>query len=125
MACALDALKSLAGRETCGTADEMHFMWLPESRSFTSASSLAEALAIWRWQADLSEDASIVGLDFIGENLGDEDVLFTELAPFVESGSYLTVVGEDGVIWRWLFEGGSARRQLGTISFDVPHTEMP
>lgn len=123
MAEALDAIKSLAGRETCGGGGQMHFMWLPESSSFTSKASLADALAVWRWQPDLSEDGSILSLDFTGENIGDEDMLFSALAPFVQSGCYLAMVGEDGCIWRWLFERGSVRRQPGTVTFDSPKPE--
>lgn len=114
---ALAAVKSLAGQETCGTSGQMHFMWLTDSTSFISASRLDEVLRIWRWEADFDDDGSITDLTFTGENLGDEDRLFAKLAPFVEAGSYIAVVGEDGAIWRWVFENGRISCEEGTVTF--------
>jgi hypothetical protein len=36
----------------------------------------------------------------VGTKLGWEDALFAALAPFAEEGSFVSVVGEDGRIWR-------------------------
>jgi hypothetical protein len=77
------------------------------------AQTLDECLAAWRWQTirlgrrgagGRGKPRHIVGLRFTGQKLGAEEVLFKLLAPFVESGSALTLRGEDGQVWTYLFE---------------------
>ena len=114
---ALNALKQLRGLETCGAADHKHFMWINDSSEFLNASSLEEALQMWRWRATPDEDGGVAGLEFVGESRGDEDLLFQALAPFVDEGSYIAVVGEDDAVWRWFFSRGVVRKQAGHISF--------
>ncbi len=114
---ALDAIKQLRGLETCGRIGDLHFMWINDSSEFTSASSLEEALNVWRWQAELDDDGGVTELNHIRENLGDEDLLFACLAPFVDDESAIAVVGEDGAVWRWYFSHGAVYKQPGQISF--------
>ncbi|MEY2879274.1 MAG: hypothetical protein RLZZ15_1654 [Verrucomicrobiota bacterium] len=92
-------------------------MWIQQSSAFVSASSLEEALEAWRWRAQLDGAGGVAELEFLGDNLGDEDLLFRALAPYVDDGSSIVVVGEDGAIWRWHFRNGAVSRQDGVISF--------
>lgn len=46
---------------------------------------------------------------FEGEKLGDDYNLFCAVAPFVEDGSYIEMSGEDGCLWRWVFENGKCK----------------
>ena len=50
---------------------------------------------------------NICGIDYNGEKLGIEEEMFRLLAPYVKSGSYIEMVGEDGGLWRWVFENGA------------------
>ena len=38
--------------------------------------------------------------------IGDEETFFAAIAPVVEDGSFLDVVGEDDTQWRWMWENG-------------------
>src|SRR5689334_13567959 len=79
------------------------FAWVDTSR-LLAADTIHEALAAWRWMVlDEDEDGNITELDFTGEKLGDEETLFSALAPYVREGSQIQMAGEDGAIWRWLF----------------------
>jgi hypothetical protein len=102
-----------------------------DGRRVLECATLEEALGAWRWIAitddgpDGMTDAvpgprNIVGLEFIGEKLGDEDALFAALAPFVDEGSYVAVVGEDGRVWRWVFRGCRCYCQAGRLTYDEP-----
>src|SRR5690606_21320852 len=68
-----------------------------------SRGDVAYALDAWRWVPEREATGDIVGLRFRGERLGDDRVLFEAIAPFVEPGSFIEMVGEDGAIWRWTF----------------------
>lgn len=104
----------------------MHFMWINDSSDFLNTHSLEDALRVWRWNALMDEHGGIEELTFEGENLGDEDILFSVLAPYTADGSSIVVVGEDGFVWRWLFEKGSVRRQNATLVFeDSPNWTFP
>ena len=117
-AAALAAIKNLAGKETCSCEGQMHFMWINDSAEFLNADALEVALKVWRWKAYSSEEGRIEELTFIGENLGDEDLLFAALAPYVDDGSSIVVAGEDGDVWRWYFSNGIVRRQKATLVFE-------
>jgi len=103
---AFKAIKALAGSETCGD----HFSWV-DTTGFKKAKTLAAALEAWRWDVEMDGDYNIVGINFGGEKLGDDEILFRTVAPFVESGSYIEMRGEDGCLWRWRFDDGGFRTQ--------------
>jgi len=49
-------------------------------------------------------EEKVVKLDFNGVGRIDDEAL-KDMAPFVEAGSYLEMTGEDGAIWRYVFDG--------------------
>ena len=65
--------------------------------------TLQAALKDLRWGCEVNEDGDIVGIEFEGENLGDDAQFFLCIAKFIEPGSFIEVRGEDGARWR-LFE---------------------
>ncbi len=67
------------------------------------AETLEELLAEWRYICSLDKDNNIIGICFEGEKAGDETTLFKALAPYVESGSFIEMQGEDGEMWRECF----------------------
>lgn len=100
---ALDAVLALA---STGVTDDNVGTWFPGGASdptfsyvhhrWTDAETLEEVLAAWRYTPLLDPaDGTIVGLEFTGENVGDDGQLFTALAPYVEAGSYLGFERED------------------------------
>lgn len=89
---------------------------------FEKIGSLVEMLDYWRWHPKLSSDADgshIVGLQFEGEKYGEDcDVLFATIAPFVQPGSFIHMIGEDGAQWRWVFKDGQCKKVAAKVTFD-------
>jgi len=61
--------------------------------------TLEKAMRAWRFSLD---DDNL--FHFIGEKLGDEEVLFNALAPYLEGEIYAR--GEDGAEWGFKFHNG-------------------
>ena len=70
-----------------------------------------DALAECRWEYYKDD------LWFEGEKLGSDYELFCAVAPFVEDGSYIEMSGEDGCLWRWVFENGKCMEVYPTITW--------
>jgi hypothetical protein len=85
---------------------EKWFAWV-DMAGFANADTLEKALTAWRW-VGFVDDATgdLISLDFNGEKLGDDATLLEALAPFVDDGSYIEMSGEEGTIWRWVFNKG-------------------
>jgi len=117
---ALVAIKALANetKKMSGESSngEHWFSWV-DDYEFVEAKTLAEALTAWRWEPQLDEDGNINDIFFNGEKLGDDFVLFEEIAPFVKENSFIEMNGEDGTIWRWVFTDGICCKIPATISF--------
>lgn len=100
--------------------------------SGSEAAALEAALPFWEYDrkcASLSEllenagwDFSSPGeLSFIGQKAGEDDALFAAIAPFVEAGSFIDMIGEDNAIWRWYFDGQELQEYRGEPAFpDCP-----
>lgn len=101
---ALQAVKNLKGQETCHDSSGAHFSWVRQ-KNFEAAKTLEEMLEGWRWRSTCNVDDDIVALEFTGEKMGDDNLLFNALAPFVEGGSEIHFQGEDGSRWRYIFDG--------------------
>ena len=83
-----------------------------------SSTTLEDAIEAWNWEAVVGDDGSIFDIRFAASKAGDEEVLFKALAPFVEDGSFIEMVGEEGEIWRWSFRGGSLHEEDGQVTFE-------
>ena len=70
------------------------------------SNSIDEALEEIRYKPKFDKIGNIVNLEFTGEKYGDEIILFSTLAPFIEDGSFLKFRGEDGCIFRFDFLNG-------------------
>ena len=106
---ALEAIKALAERvDTDGSGGsstgERWYSWVTTSE-FVEAESLKEAVKAWRWNLDMDDVGNVYGICFEGEKLGDDEILFRAIAPYVEEGSFIQMSGEDGCLWRWSFDG--------------------
>jgi hypothetical protein len=105
---ALKAIKGLADRE--------HYSWVSASE-FARAESLPEAMEAWRWSVTVKDD-DVTDIFFEGEKSGDDDTLLDAIAPFVEPGCYIEMQGEDGTLWRWVFDGKTCKEKGATVSWD-------
>lgn len=60
----------------------------------------------------------VTGISFEGESQdGTEEEMFQAIAPFVEADSYIEMQGEDGEIWRWIFDGTTCVEKVANLSF--------
>lgn len=114
---ALQAIKDLVGKETITDSSGSHFSWV-NTHEFLKATTLSEALIAWRWETELDDEDNIIDLYFNGEKYGDDGVVFAAIAPYVKAESYMEMSGEDGAIWRWIFDGQSCAEKYPTISWD-------
>ncbi len=80
--------------------------------------TLKEVLEWWSWKPQFDEDGNIEAIYFEGQKSGDELELFNAIAPFVKEVSFIEMSGEDGVIWRFQFDGKTCFENYPTISWD-------
>ena len=90
------------------------YSWVDRS-SVQTSKTLVEALNAWRWKALARPNGDICDLRFDGEKLGSDPELFSTIAPFVEHGGYIEMVGEDDERWRWVFWRGELREEYPEI----------
>jgi hypothetical protein len=96
------------------TGGYVTYSWVDRS-SVQISTTLKEALNAWRWQAYERSNGDIYDFVFDGEKLGDDPELFRNIAPFVEHGGYIEMVGEDDSRWRWVFWRGELREEYPEI----------
>lgn len=105
-----------------GNSTQRWFSWV-DTEKLQEASTLVQALAVWRWGAYQNNNGNIDCIQFTGEKLGDDLVLFEALAQFVRKGSYIEMWGDDGAVWRWYFDGTKCHELEGRVVFDSPPVE--
>jgi hypothetical protein len=120
---ALQAIKELSKDESRmsggsfgnGGKKEAWYSWVTTSE-FVDAKTLEDAIGAWRWEVETDEETGdITYIYFQGEKLGDDEVLFSALAPFITEGGYIEMSGEDGHLWRWAFTEGTLCEQVAEI----------
>ena len=118
---ALEAIKGLATQTKRmgggSSRGERWFSWVT-TKEFVEAGTLLEAISAWRWEANESENGDITDIYFHGEKLGDDTIFLEAIAPYVEAGSYIEMQGEDGSIWRWVFDGRGVVEQAAKIVWE-------
>lgn len=79
---------------------------------------LEDALSALRWIPAVNENGDIIKIEFSGEKLGDDYQIFNSIAASVQEGSFITFVGEDSKVWRWVFLNGRVEEQKGILTFE-------
>lgn len=110
---ALKAIQGLHGSETIADASGEHFSWVPHD--FYKINDLIKIMGKWRWELEIDPAGNAVGISFQGEKLGDDEILFKAIAPWVKKDSYIQMQGEDGSIWRWVFDGKTCVEKAAKI----------
>ena len=100
------------GKETC-----RWYSWV-NTDAVLAAETLQEAMHVWRWKPYIGDSGDIEGISFYGEKSGQDEVFFGAIAPFVKSGSYICMHGEDGALWRWYFDGTLCLEQNGKVVYE-------
>lgn len=111
----LTAVQGLYGRESISDGSGRHFSWVPHD--FHKINDPWQILRAWRWSPELDENMNVVDLGFTGEKLGDEEILFDAIAPYVKKGSFIEMSGEEGERWRWVFDGKTHQESHPTITW--------
>ena len=94
-----------------------HFSWV-STEDVLGATSLADAMEAFRWSVEHDAEGNITSISFAGEKLGDDAHFFGAIAEFVDDGSFIEMLGEDGARWRWIFSGGKVVEKHATVSWD-------
>ena len=103
---AADAIPSLI--ETVHMlAESGQYSWVRDN--YIDSNDVADIFRCWRWNIELDKHGNIVGIGFEGEKLGDDEVFFKAIAPFVKHDSFIEMCGEDHAMWRWKFSNGKLR----------------
>lgn len=94
-----------------------HYGWATQ-KELDGCDTWREKFNVFGWDVDDEHDP-ITSIQFIGEKLSDdEEVLFAAIAPVVTTGSFIEMMGEDGLRWRWLFSCGTVGTEYGRIVYD-------
>lgn len=81
-----------------------HFSFV-EPEEILQAKNFEQALSAIRFAPLFDAEGNICELYFTGEKQGDEHIFLKALAPFVEKGSCLSFVLEEGILMEWTFDG--------------------
>ena len=117
---AVIAIQKLHGRETCDT----HFSWV--GSEFHKINNLCDMLREWRWEPKQDwPEGDIIGLEFGGEKLGDDFLLFKTIAKYVAPDSFIEMQGGDGDRWKWVFDGKKCTEIQGRTVYDDGPAVVP
>lgn len=67
--------------------------------------SLKDAMYKHNWNIEPNTDGSINDIEASFEKLYDQLNFLKAIASYVGVGSYIEMQGEDGAVWRWVFDG--------------------
>lgn len=93
-----------------------HFDWTDDN-VILNAIDLPTIFDEIGWELEYN-DGDVVGIEFVYEKLGSEDVFFELIAEFVEDGSYITIHGECEDSWRYVFNNGKMQTLQGRIIYE-------
>ncbi|WP_409969314.1 hypothetical protein RFF05_05125 [Bengtsoniella intestinalis] len=95
-----------------------YYVSLRDNNFFVNAEHVAqvsEELESESYGPELDDAGNIISLEFDGEKLSGMDDMFKRIAPYVRSGSYVEMSGEDDSIWRWVFNNGECLEVYPTL----------
>ena len=117
---AIKALKKGVNEKGSGFSSrdaDRNYAWV-DTDEFMNADTLEKAIQAWRWETESDASGNINSIHFDGEKLGDDLVLFEAIAPYVKKGSFIEMGGEDGYIWRWVFNGKDCVKKAARMVFE-------
>lgn len=82
------------------------------------AKTLEEAIELFCWRPVLDSAGNIIDIEQACDKICDSETLFAGLGPWVEAGGYIEMRGDDGDIWRWVFDGAECRKVIPRIIWD-------
>lgn len=101
-------------------AKNQRMSWI-RADEVTEALTFMDLMEACRWELEVqNRTGEICGVQFIGENLGDDLNLLNFIAPCVSPGSFINMAGEDGSLWQWYFDGQKCQERTDVVTYDVP-----
>jgi hypothetical protein len=98
-----------------GKKTSTHYAWINMDEA-KATKTIYEMINQFVDDVDNSEDPVFyISMD---SKTGQESVLFEQLAPFIKAGSFVDWRGEDGMHFRWMFDGETMKEVQGTITYD-------
>jgi len=93
------------------------YSWVDNSE-LDNAQNIEDILDAFRWHPETDGDGNITSIYFEGEKLGNDEHLFEAIALFVKKDSFIEMSGEDGYLWRWIFDGKTCQEIPATITWE-------
>lgn len=89
------------------------------SGNFSDIDDFASLIKAWGLEVQIDKNGNIEDIFFADyyHHSADEDVLFYAIAPYVEKDSFIEIHGEDGEMWRYVFDGTSYEEIYPTITW--------
>lgn len=76
------------------------------------------------WEIEIDDSGNICSILIYSEKLSFQELdTLNIMAPCVRDGSYITISGEDGDLWRWVFQDGRCIEIHPTILW-TSHTQL-
>mgnify|MGYP005608626271 CR=1 FL=1 len=96
-----------------------HYSWI-DTKSVLDAKTFEDAMDEARWSVEINPlNGDIDDICFNGEKYGgDETIILSSIAQYVENGSYIIMQGEEGERWKWKFVNGEIEEISGRFVFD-------
>jgi hypothetical protein len=110
-----DLMKKQAGGGCSDGTKWYSWVGNPPEGGFTD---LVDAIKSWRYEAALNDDGSVEVLHFKGEKLGDCQILWAALAPFVNHKAEIFCKGEDGAQWKWTFKKNKFKEVFAQVAWE-------
>ena len=88
-----------------GGSDGKKWYAFTDNEEVDNAKTLEELIIAFNWRAETDDEGNIETIQCECEKSGQDILLFEALAPFVKKDSYIEMDGEDGAVWRWIFDG--------------------
>jgi hypothetical protein len=114
----IKAIKDLAGKETIPATTDYPAHYSFVHPHFSTSNNFETLMRHWHFDLEQDDDGNYNQISFFGEKSGDEFILLKAIAPYVEGGSYIEFHGEDGSMWRFIFDRVSCRQQYAKIVWE-------
>lgn len=91
------------------------FDWFKKRDALT----LEAAAAQFGWALEFDDNDNVIGIEHLREYAGREKMLFETMAPYIRTGSFIQMIGEDREVWRWYFDGVTCTELKPTITWQM------
>ena len=96
------------GSSAGGEWVEVWYSWMPADYP-SETETLEDVLELLGFEIAHDDNGDIIGVSYDNKT-GSEDIFMLAMAPYVEDGSYILWLGEDGHRWMWKFQNGTMLR---------------